>query len=185
MRTIIAILLVILSVAGWVAFIVPNYKDATTIKTANADYEAVLENSRKLDEARSSLLKKYQSFNSSDLARLGVMLPESPDNVKLILELDNLASRSGLSLQNAKVNEDTKTATQAPAPGAQPAAGNQAYGSIKLEFTLVGTYNNFTRFIKTLESSLRLVDINKISFLSSDDKQNYQFTVGITTYWLK
>jgi Tfp pilus assembly protein PilO len=180
MRTFISIFLVIISIVGWIVFIVPTYRDGATVRKENADYEAVLENSRKLDEARSSLLKKYQSFNKSDIDRLAVMVPESPDNVKLILELDNLASRSGLALQNAKVADDIKTV--APA-GSQ--VSNDPYEKLRLEFTLVGTYNNFTQFMKSMEGSLRLIDINKVSFVASDDKQNYQFTVGVTTYWLK
>jgi Tfp pilus assembly protein PilO len=179
MRTIIATILVIVSIVGWVVFVVPTYKKAASVKAQNTEYEAVLENSRKLDEARSSLLKKYQSFNKSDIDRLSVMVPESPDNVKLILELDNLASRNGLALQNAKVADDIKTGAASTAPA------NDPYEKLKLEFTLVGTYNNFTQFMKSMEGSLRLIDINKVSFVASDDKQNYQFTVGITTYWLK
>ena len=183
MRTIISIVLVVLSIVGWVVFFVPTYQSAALIKSQNAEYEAVLANSRKLDEARSSLLQKYQSFDQSDLSRLAVMVPESPDNVKLILELYSLASRSGLALQNAKVSDDTTKAQTGTA--AAPGANASPYGTLKLEFTLVGTYNSFTQFTKSLESSLRIVDINKVSFLSSDYKQNYQFTVGITTYWLK
>lgn len=180
MRLILAIIMILASVVGFVVYIVPNYSAAQTLRAKHAEYETILANARKLAETRDDLLKKYNGFSSTDLERLETMLPQSPDNVKFILELSGLAERSGLLLQNVKVTDDTATTNRNDRNKA-----DEPYGTVGLEFTIVGSYTNFTGFLEGMESSLRIVDINKVSFVALDDKTNYQYTVGVTAYWLK
>ena len=172
--------MILASVIGFVVYIVPNYSAMQTLRTKHGDYEMILANARKLSETRDDLLKKYNAFSTTDLGRLETMLPQSPDNVKFILELSGLAERSGLLLQNVKVVDDA-----AEVKRGSERKTEEPYGMVGLEFTIVGSYVNFTSFLKGMESSLRLVDINKVSFVALDDKINYQYTVGVTTYWLK
>ena len=179
MRLILAIIMILASIVGFVVYIVPSYGEAQTLRAKNTEYETILANARKLEETRDDLLKKYNGFSSGDLERLETMLPQSPDNVKFILELSGLAERSGLLLQNVKVTDDVTDAKRGERKTEDP------YGTVGLEFTIVGSYANFTNFLEGMESSLRLVDINKVSFVALDDKVNYQYTVGVTTYWLK
>ncbi len=180
MRLILAIIMILASGVGFVVYIVPSYSEAQTLRAKHTEYQTILANARKLAETRDDLLKKYNAFSPNDLARLETMLPQSPDNVKFILELSGLAERSGLLLQNVKVTDDA-----ADAKRGSERKTDDAYGTVGLEFTIVGSYANFTSFLGGMESSLRLVDINKVSFVALDDKVNYQYTVGVTTYWLK
>ena len=51
------------------------------------------------------LASARDAMNPADLERLSVFLPDSVDNVGLILDLTALASRSGLSLSNIDVTK--------------------------------------------------------------------------------
>lgn len=171
--------MILAAITGSVLYIVPKYSHIQELRAKNAEYETILANARKLQETRDSLLKKYNAFSPADLDKLKTMLPDSPNNVKFILELSALAERSGLLLQNVKVvdQQDAGKRTSASQPN--------DFGTLGLEFTIVGPYANFTGFLQQIESSLRVVDIQKVSFVALDDKVNYQYTVGVKTYWLK
>lgn len=170
-------------IAGFALFVVPTYNDISALRAQAADYNQVLANAKALQQQRNKLVTKYNSFDPANLAKLGIMLPPNPENVQLILELNAAASQYGMVLQNVKI-DTTDTSNQATA---RPVAGqNPDVGNLTITFSVSGPYNGFTNFIKTVERSLRTIDIKKISFTALDDKtQNYQYTVAIKTYWLK
>ena len=177
--------MIVAAIAGFVIFIVPTYQDIGTLRAQAADYNAVLDNAKLLQQQRNTLVSKYNAFDPNALAKLGTMLPANPENVQLILELNAAASQYGMVLQNVTI--DT------PDAGAQPAvarpggtAQSPDLGALTITFSLSGPYNGFTNFIKTIEKSLRVIDIQKVTFTALDDKtQNYQYTVAVKTYWLK
>ncbi len=184
MRLILSLLMLAASIGGFVGFIVPQYKAVQALRVQAADYNQILANARTLQEERNKLVTKYNAFDQSLLNKLDAMLPRNPENVKLILELDSIAKQYGVVLQNVKI-EDASTAPQAAQrPGTAPA--NSDIGTLNITFSVSGTYQGFSNFIRTVEKSLRIVDIQKITFTSLDEtKTAYQYTVGIKTYWLK
>ena len=173
------------SIAGFVGFIVPHYGEIKALGVQKKDYATILQNARTLQEQRNALVTKYNSFTPADLERLNVILPTNPQNVKLILELDALASRNGLLLQNVKIEDPSvETAQTAARPGT--AQTNTGTGTLKINFTVAGPYNGFTQFMRSVEKSLRIIDVEKVAFTAADENaQSYQYTVSIKTYWLK
>lgn len=171
-------------IAGFVVFIVPNYHEISALRAQSADYNQVLSNARTLQEERNKLVAKYNAFDPALLGKLNTMLPTNPENMKLILELNSIAKQYGLALQNVKIEDgSTDTQTTARPAGAAP---NTDIGTLRITFSASGPYVGFTNFIRTIERSLRVVDIDKISFSAIDEaRQNYQYTVGVKTYWLK
>lgn len=172
------------SIGGFVGFIVPQYKATQALRVQAADYNKILENARTLQEERNKLVTKYNAFDQSLLEKLNAMLPRNPENVKLILELDSIAKQYGINLQNVKIENVTNEAQTNVRPGTAPA--NPDIGTLNITFSVAGSYEGFTNFVRTVEKSLRIVDIQKVTFTALDDTKNtYQYTVGIKTYWLK
>lgn len=182
MRLILSILMLLASIAGFAVFIVPHYNTISTLRAQEADYQTVLTNARKLKEQRNALVKKYNSFDQTKLAQLATMLPTNPENMKLILSLQSVASQYGMVLQNVKI-EDPSSDPAGQKPGAQ---ANTELGTLTINFSVAGSYASFTNFVRTIERSLRMIEIQKVSFSASDPKsQNYQYSVAVKTYWLK
>lgn len=177
--------MLVASIAGFAVFIVPQYNQISELRTQKADYEIVLANARKYKEERNALVKKRNSFDQIKIGQLETMLPNNPENMKLILALQSVASQYGLVLQNVKTEDaETGVATsQANRPGGQTSAD---LGTLTINFSVSGPYASFTNYIKSIEKSLRMIEIQKVSFAATDPKvQNYQYTVSIKTYWLK
>jgi Tfp pilus assembly protein PilO len=190
--------IVLIGISITVFFVLTNpiYNDISTLKTQVSSYNEALDNSKALENERDKLTAKFDSIDKTNLAKLQTLLPENVDNVRLILEIGQIASPYGMVLKDVKYNTtDTGTATATGAIQgtiAKPTSKN--YGVFDLEFSTSGSYNNFISFTKDLESNLRIVDISSISFSSdaspaSGAKANspevYTYNFKIKTYWLK
>lgn len=134
--------------------------------------------------ARQSVLAAARdSIDPTDLSRLAVLLPDSVDNVGLILDLNALAARSGLSLSNV----DVSVAASAPAPASssRSAPAKQGpLGFIDLSLSAVGTYGALQTFLMGVEQSERLLDVQEI-FVKGSDTGVYSYVMKLRIYWLR
>ena len=193
MRFIIPTILLILSVGSFLMFTNPNYQKVKELRAKAAEYETALGNSRKLQEERDTLGTRYRAFPPDQLARLNKLLPDNADNIRLIIDIQQMAQSYGMSLSSIKFNPvQTAPGTQQPAKELSAATqsdvaqSNQDYGVFDLTFNTTATTANFLKFVKDIESSLRLTDIQSIeSTLDESAKGTSTYTVKLRTYWLK
>ena len=193
MRFIIPIILLIISVASFVMFSNPSYQRIKALKAESAQYDQALSNSRKLQEERDTLGQKYNAIPPASLDRLNKLLPDTADNIRLIIDIQRIASAYGISLSSIKF--DAKQ-TNSTAPATTLAAGAPAditqsmndYGTFSLEFGVTTSYDNFLKFMKDLESSLRLTDVQSVTFTTDNSAAGINktlYTIKLNTYWLK
>lgn len=200
MRFITPIILIGIAVSLFFLFTNPIYSDISNLRTEIASYDAALDNSKALENERDKLTAKYNAINPDNLTKLQKLLPENVDNIRLILEIEQIASPFGMTLKDVKYNATNTTNT--PTNGGTVVQGGgvaklapKDYGIFDLEFSTSGTYNNFINFTKALESNLRIVDISSIAFSSSgvatgantkiNSPETYKYDFKIKTYWLK
>lgn len=138
---------------------------------------------------QNTLASARNAIDPENLARISTFLPDSVDNVGLILDINALAARSGLSLSNIDVVANdasgARTNTKAPAPaGALPVARTNLVGSVDLSLSAIGTYAALQSFLIGIEKSARLLDVRDIVVKGSDTGvYNYQMTLRL--YWLR
>jgi Tfp pilus assembly protein PilO len=212
MKFIMPIILIIISVAGFFMFTNPFYDGVKELRLQAASYDEALANSKALENERDKLTQKYNAIDRDDLVKIQKLLPENIDNIRLILEIEQIALPYGMSLKDIKYSADDttkKSATEGSEEGAPVAArsadqsSGKAYGIWDLEFSTVGSYSNFLNFTRDLEENLRIVDIASIQFSSADTSQasggsggtkpasssptaeSYKYSFKIKTYWLK
>jgi Tfp pilus assembly protein PilO len=188
-RTIISIVGVLGAIGIFFFYTRPTYDDVQVTQSKIVEYDAALQKAAELQALKQDLLKKYNAFNPNDLDRLKKLLPDHVDNVRLILDLDSLAQRHAMAVQNVVVTtQQVDSATQS-AVGAI-SSSKQGYDSITMKFTTQSTYPTFQQFLSDLESSLRIVDLVSLKITPSTDgstgkEPGYSFDVTIKTYWLK
>jgi len=170
------------SVAFFIVGVDPIYQEIRGLQKEAEAFNAALSKSRELQEVRDELLAKYNSFSVENLERLEKLLPDNVDNVRLIMDINNIATRYGMSIKSTTISEMAKTNTSGIV--GDPGAEQKTYGSIMLSFSVSSPYETFLAFINDLERSLRLVDIKSISFIAGET-DFYQYNVKIETYWLK
>ena len=175
-RTIFSILMIVAGIAIIIAFVNPRYQLIKEQQVEERELNAALVNARQLQELRDDLRAKFDSFSPAELRRLETLVPDDFNSVELILEINNLIQTHALSLQNIQVNDvaDSGGSVALDASGLD-------YGTALVEFSAIGTYENFVTFVESLERSLRLLDIVDLSFRSTDTSI-YQYSISMNTY---
>lgn len=180
-----------LAIAGGVFFVYtqPTYDNLRKLEGEINGFNQALEKAAELQQLKQSLLSRYNAFSPEDLDRVHKLLPDHVDNVRLVLDLDSLAARHGMALQNVVVSNPVSESGRSGVVGAI-GAGQQKYDSLTLKFSTQGTYENFTSFLQDLESSLRIVDlisisINQLTAPELKGDPTYKYDIVIRTYWLK
>lgn len=186
MKNLIALSLTIAAIGLFYVYVNPTYEEITALRAEKAEYDEALNNSQKVQDARDELLQKYNGFAPNDLKRLEKLLPNYVDNIRLIIEIDGVASRYNMILKNVQIS----------VPPAEGGVSNQAlpadtspYGTIEFSFEVSGPYEAYRSFIKDLEYSLRIIDITGITFSADKEEKDvfnrYDFKTSLQTYWLK
>jgi Tfp pilus assembly protein PilO len=135
-----------------------------------------------LHAVRDQLLAKYNSFSPQDLSKLQSVLPDNVDNIRLIIDIDNIASQHGLSLSNVQLGDLSGSSAQSS--GAVGASSGPV-GSVEVGFTVTTDYNTFLAFLQDLQHSLRIIDVDSITFNASVLPGSLTaYTLQIRTYWL-
>ena len=195
------IILIGIAAAGFFMFVSPYYKSISAFQVQSTQYNEALTNSKSLEAERDKLTLKYNSIDPNNLSKLQKFLPDNVDNIRLILEIEKIASPYGMVLKDVKYDTTSQkdtiaTDTTTPVARANIKTINSDYGTWNLEFSTQGTYPNFLNFVKDLESNLRTVDIASIDFSSNapttgiaginySSTESYKYTFKIKTYWLK
>lgn len=157
-------------------------------KAAIAADDQALAAANQFAAQQNTLASARDAIDPADLTRLTTFLPDSVDNVGLILDLNALAARSGFSLASIDVISKTTSVTTAPAGqqqgGGLPAAGVSPVGFVDMSLSAVGTYTALQSFLTGVERSARLLDVRDIVVKGSDTGvYNYQMLLRL--YWLR
>lgn len=178
MSNIISIVLILASLGAFFGYIDPTYKEIKSLGEERQAYTRALNNSRQLQEERDKFLQKYNSIAFSDRDKLVKLLPDNIDNVRLIIDIDEMARKYNMPISGFSANASSDASTVIGA--------NQApYGTLTLSFSITASYSTFLAFMRDLERSLRILDITSLGFSSSDSSQVYDYNVTVKTYWLK
>ncbi|MFA6300799.1 MAG: hypothetical protein WC609_00420 [Candidatus Paceibacterota bacterium] len=201
------IILISASIGIFIILTSPIYNDISTLNAQVASYDTALDNSKALENQRDMLVAKENSISVENMDRLEKFLPQNVDNIRLILEIEEIAKPYGMTLKDIKYDAAADKSTTGNTAGTPVVQGGRTaeiapkdYGIFNLEFSTTGTYVNFVNFTKALESNLRVVDISSISFSSDsfatsgtatgvstnmNSSEIYKYNFSINTYWLK
>jgi len=187
MNLITPLILIIISIGTFFAYIDPHYRGADSadgsrsvksLQTELGEYQSALNNTTEIREKREALTKTREGIDPDNLVKLEKLLPDNVDNIKLVIDMNNIAQDHNLVLKSIKLDTAVKTDQN------KLGADNSKYGTVGLSFSVTSSYDNFQNFLNDLEKSLRLVEITDLS-VTGNDTGLYDFSVGLKTYWLK
>ncbi|MDO8552402.1 MAG: hypothetical protein Q7S01_02595 [bacterium] len=201
-KIIISIVSLALAGAAFFMYTEPTYGKTQELQQVIEERNQALQKAGELKTLQDTLLSKFNAFDKGDLARLHKLLPDHVDNVRLILDLDRLAGTFGMAVQNVVISRSASEDAGKTVIGSL-GSGKQNYDSLTLKFSTHGTYSNFIRFMESLESSLRIVDMVSLSIspdaqsastasasgkagtASRQAEYSYKYDVTLRTYWLR
>lgn len=169
----------------FIAYIRPTWSDVIIpTKAAIVESDQVLVTARDYNAQQNALAAARNAIDPASLERLKNFLPDSVDNVGLILDLNALAARSRLSISNIDVTTNSFSLDSPSDQGALPAAPENPLGSIDLSLSAVGTYGALQAFLVGVEASERLLDVQDIVVKGSDTGV-YTYQIKLRLFWLR
>ncbi|MDD5318756.1 MAG: type 4a pilus biogenesis protein PilO [Candidatus Pacebacteria bacterium] len=179
MKFITPIILVILAIGIFFGYTDGVYQDVKGLSITKAQLADAQANAAKLRAKRDLLVQDYNNIPDASIQRLQKALPDGVNNVGLVLDINDIASKYGMIIKGIQINQETAgSGAVVLGPDSKP------YGSITLSFSVTTSYETFQLFLHDLESSLRVVDLTSLSFASNKDNL-YTYSLTIQTYWLK
>jgi len=182
---ILPLLALIISVGIFFGYVGPSWSGSiASTKNAISFDDQALEAAEQYASQQNSLASSRNDISPSDLARVETFLPDSVDNVGLILDLNALAARSSLSLSNIDVVSGVAGNVNRASPKGIPSSGTSPVGSVDLSLSAIGSYSALKSFLIGVERSARLLDVRDVVIKGSDTGvYNYQMTLRL--YWLR
>ncbi len=198
-RNVTATILIVLAIGIYATYTRGVWADASSVKAVNDTYASAIDNAVKLIAVRDQVLKSYNNISANDRDRIDKMIPDTVDNIRLIIDLNSVALQHGFSLKNITATTDTGS-NSSPSSGPSSAQSTQAalsgvgssalsisaptLDTVTVSFSASAPYNQFTSFLQDLEASLRIMDVTHLT-LSANDTGTYDYTVQLSTYWLR
>ena len=175
-------LVLALALVSFFYFTTPVLDQIDVLKTEKEKLTAALANATQLEERQSELQNRRSEIDPADLEKLKQLLPNNIDNVRLIIDINNIAKKRGLTVRNPSIaKESDPNQVSGQADSAESLSGKS---SVVISFSVSASYEIFKLFLDDLSRSLRIVDVENISF-TSNDRNFYDYKVSLRTYWLK
>lgn len=190
-RNVTPLILIVLAIGIYFTFTRAKIDEVKAVQIVNAQYQQALDNSERLVKKRDEILAIYNRITPEDQNRLERMIPDNVDNVRLIIDVNSVAAKHGLTLKNVKTSTTKDQNPQSSKGGQSPTqvpnsnvliAGG--YDTVTLSFDVSGSYQNFLDFLRSMEKSLRIMEISRIS-LKVNDAGTYDYGLEFKTFWLR
>lgn len=182
---VIAVIALVAAIGIFFAYVNPTWSGPIAdAKAGIAQDNIALSAANQYVARQNQLASERDSIDPADLSRLTTFLPNSVDNVGIILDLNALAARSGLSLSNIDVTSSDTSGAANTQGGALPAGGANPVGSVDLTLSAIGTYPALQSFLMGVENSERLLDVQDLTVKGSDSGV-YNYQMSLRLYWLR
>jgi len=176
------IFLVILSVGVFYVYVQPQYTKIQDLIIQKTEYKDALDKAEQVAVKRDELLKEYNAISKENMTRLDRILPLNLNTVKLVADINSVGGRHGITIRNVGVTEPIADNAREVATGAT----KKPFQSTTIRFLFDADYNKLKDFLRDLEASLQLIDIQSIKISKITDLSGmYSYDVSIQTYWIK
>ncbi len=159
---VVAVFIVILLAFAYLLFIGPKFRSTRFAIQENLDTQRQLYASqqRKLANYK-AIASLYEKINQADLAKFGSILPDAFLKERLFGELDDIIGRSGVVLTSIDI---TESKPEAGVPQAEATPVREIKAEVSIESI---DYQGLKSVLKDLEESLRLFDVEDVTFALS------------------
>jgi len=201
-RNLTAFILAVVAVGIYVTVTQGIMASAGQIKSVNDQYVSAIANATRLIAVRDQVLKDYNAISDNDRARLDKMIPNTVDNIRLIIDLNGIAASRHMSFKGVTAsvssgNAATGPVMAAPSPAVQAsapiggasAASRQsisapALDTVTVSFGVSATYQDFIDLLQAMEADLRIMDLTHLS-VSANNAGVYDWSLQFKTYWIR
>lgn len=155
------------------------FPDIKKLREQAASYNETINTAKKVRNSIDKTLGDYNDISQENVDRINKMVPSSAEPMKLVVQLDEMMRKNGLILKNIDTRDVVlkNSASVSKNKGIVPEL-------VALSIKTQGSYDSFSLFLKDLEKSLRLIDVNSVK-ITPAGQDNYDFSLEAVSYWRK
>lgn len=184
MQYLLPLILIGISGALFLTWVDPTYQEIKDLQIENQSYDEALAKTTEIREFRKNIQAQYNTISESSRSRLESLLPSRIDNIKLILDINSIADKNGMTIRDIRI--DRREGAAGAGRETIVTSDEGLYETVDFSFSVVSTYDNFKKFLNDLSLSLRIVDVVSVEISTiNGDEDFYRYDVGIRTYWLE
>ena len=160
----------------------PAFSNISALKTEKQEYRTAIEQINLFENKKNELITKLNNIPASDRQRIETFLPTKERIIRLITDIDGIASKHGISIASADSGEPRTDLSRSVSELPE----QKIYNSKTIDITFSSDYANLIKFLVDLEKSLRIIDVRSITFGQGTDFSSvYNYKVSLEVYWLK
>lgn len=178
---IIPLFLAAIAIGIFLSYVHPTYTgEVASLRAEIEGYDGALAAAAAFKEKGEAVRSAREAIPTDGRERIEAFLPDGVDNVQLILDLNALASRSGIRLADFNIQVDQKEEDKSN-EALSPEGGVE---SLDVTVSGIGTYTAFRTFIEGVEWSLRPLDLIEVT-VDSSETGVYTYAMTFRLYWLR
>lgn len=156
------------------------FPEIKVLRKQVSSYNETINTAKKVRSSIDKTLGEYNAISQDNVDRINKIIPSGADSMKLVVQIDDMMRKNGLILTSIDSKDaiDKKSVQGAAKNGGLTA--EPVYLSIKAQ----GSYESFHSFIRKLEKSLRLIDVNSVK-INPSGQNDYFFSIEAVSYWRK
>lgn len=143
-------------------------KNITSLRQNISRYDSAVSKVDTIILEASKLEKDYLAIDDVTKKNMETMVPNKIDEIRLLSEVSKIAVDSGIATKDIMVKDK-----------------QGVFPKYNISITVKATYQQFKNFMALYETSLRLFNIETVSFKSADEDGLSKFDVVLSTHYLK
>lgn len=181
-RTITPIFSIILAILIFFLYTQPMFTEVKQVQGEADKYREAAQTAATRNEELNQKYAIVESHAVTDVERLNVLVPSVIDEIKILTDLGELARRHNMLFGNVSVTNNDMEPLATVNEESEVVAFRDLV-STDLQFSLIGTYEQFKSFLADVESSLVLLEVNNIAFTAGEGLFQ-QYAVSVRVYAL-
>lgn len=185
MKLIAPLVVIIVSIGMYFFYIDTALPEVQALRDKKTEYDSVMQKAVEIGKLRDDILAEYGSISESDTDRLNKLVPAEFNPVLFANDINTMIINNGLSVKDFKTNPQRTEDRSLITDNVQQIP----YVTNVVTFRVIGDYDKFIKFLKEMETSLRLIDVVKLSVKSTGGTKStdnfLEFSVEVNTYSLR
>lgn len=187
-------------IAALLWFIYPTYGEIKNLTQEIEAKEDTLEKKQKLIIDIEKLVNQYEDIEGR-VNKVFYALPNEAEISNVLVQLEALASENGMIFESSNFSKEQQIAQKKTTSENNVASSSDSktaiqqniieqIKSISVDISLIGSYENFKNYLKSLENNIRIMDITSVSFSSSSNSSeeeevsdNFSYSIQLKVYY--
>ncbi|MAG44975.1 hypothetical protein CL633_03760 [bacterium] len=172
----------------------PNFNKVRTLRNNIKNTQDVILFKKVSLRDFEEIQKRYQ--NEETLDKIDQALPAEEDLPNLLVQIEALAMENGMFFSSIGFDSNKEKGNSLQMENNSNLGSNSSYSTTVITLDLLGTYENFKKYLGSIASNLRLMDVVEIGLVAHENKsdnlenasssmaqEEYSFNLKIHVYY--